>query len=91
MEKHSAVSCGTGFLLFSFQLPLETLPDRVATPPISQGSDTDAARREAELSFLTRTCCVLLLFLSEKGLQTAKDCENQDEVLKYKIKISLRE
>lgn len=47
--------------------------------------------REAELSFFTRTCCVLLLFLSEKGLQTAKDCENQDEVLKYKIKISLRE
>ena len=46
--------------------------------------------REAE-RFFTRTFCVLLLFLSEKGLQTAKDRENQDEVCKYKIKISLRE
>ena len=45
MEKHSAVSCGAGVLLFSFQLPLETLPDRVVTPPVSQGSDTDAPRK----------------------------------------------
>lgn len=39
--------------------------------------------------FFSSTCCALPLFLSEKGLQTLRDCENKAVTLKYQAKISL--